>query len=218
MNSYTITVLVDEKITSDGVACLDGFLVNKNSAIVPIQVHAWGATQEWLRQTDARYLIVQGAFAYANYALVISATGAWPISAIDPERLISQVNLVGRAGQAPEARFFDSGSNLAQWSMATNNPPRRGDPKPKPDWHNIKTWGMTAEIATNYVRKGDLISVTGRLEIEAWTDRATGDQRWKPVVTCQRLELLGSRSDAPPADEDAAAPAPARPSAPPRGW
>ena len=215
MNSCTITVLVAEKITSDPVACLTGLLVNKAETIVPVQIHAWSHTQEWLRSTDARYLIVQGALSFGNQELVIAATNAIPISNVDSNRLLSSANLVGRAGKDPELRCFDSGSNVAEWRIATDNPPRRGEPKPAPDWHNVKAWKKTAQIATDYVRKGSLISITGRLEIEAWTDRTTGDQRWKPVVNCNRLELLGSRSDAPaPAD----APPPASPSAPSGGW
>ena len=214
MNSYLITVLVGEKINSDGVACLKGFVANKSDATVPIQVHAWGPTQEWLKATDSKYLIVQGALSLSKHELVISATGAWPIPSIDTNRLISQANLVGHAGRDPAGRYFESGSNLAEWTLATNNTPRRGEPNPAPDWHNIKAWRQTAQTATDYVRKGSLIEVSGWLEIEAWTDRSTEDKRWRPVVTCQRLQLLGRRSDAPAVD----APAAARPSVPDRGW
>jgi len=231
MNNYIITVSVTEKITSDAVATVKGLVHDKTGTTVPIQVHAWGHTQEFLRNTDYNSLIVQGSLSFRNQELVIAATLAWPISSIDPDRLISQANLVGRAGQDPAGKYFESGSTLAEWSMATNNPPRRGEPQPASDWHNVKTWGRTAEIAMDYVRKGTLIAITGRLEIESWNDRWTGGERFKPVVNCQRLELLGSRSDdrreAPADDEEApydpapasaAAPAPARPSAPFGGW
>jgi len=225
MNNYIITLSVTEKITSDPVATVKGLVVNKAGTTVPIEVHAWNLTQEFLRNTNYNSLIVQGSLSFCNQELVISATGAWPISHIDPNRLISQATLVGRAGREPAGKYFESGSNLAEWSMATNTPPRRGEPQPASDWHNVKAWGKTAEIAMDFVRKGTLIAITGRLEIESWNDRLTGGDRFKPVVNCQRLELLGSRSDdrreAPAADEEGhydPAPASARPSAPFGGW
>ncbi|MBO0350855.1 single-stranded DNA-binding protein [Phormidium pseudopriestleyi FRX01] len=56
-------------------------------------------------------------------------------------------------------------------------------------------WGKTAEIAAQYVRKGSLIGVTGSLKFEYWNDRSTGVQRSKPVISVDRLDLLGSKQD-----------------------
>ena len=119
---------------------------------------------------------------------------------------MNSINLVGRAGRDPEVKFFESGSTVAEVSLAV-----RGQKKDEIDWFNLKIWGKTAQIAADYVRKGSLIGISGRLTIEKWTDRTSGEERSKPVVVVDRLELLGSRSDnegaSPAGSRSAAAPA-----------
>jgi single stranded DNA-binding protein len=58
---------------------------------------------------------------------------------------------------------------------------------------NCKAWGKTAQVAGDYVRKGSKVAVVGRLEIEQWTDRTSGEVRSKTLVVIDRLELCGSR-------------------------
>lgn len=105
---------------------------------------------------------------------------------------INSITLVGRAGRDPEVRYFESGSVVAQFSIATNRYKADEDP----DWHNIKVWGKSAQVAADYVRKGHLVGVTGRLEYEKWTDSNTGEARSKPVVVADRIQLLTSKSEA----------------------
>jgi single-strand DNA-binding protein len=104
----------------------------------------------------------------------------------------SPIALVGRAGRDPEVRYFESGSLVAEVSLAVRR--TRDDT----DWFNLKIWGKQAQTAADYVRKGSLIGVTGSLASESWTDRATGEIRSKPVVRVDRLDLLGSRRDSDP--------------------
>lgn len=102
------------------------------------------------------------------------------------------VNLVGRAGRNPEVRYFDSGSIRCTLTLAVNRTYSNTD---EPDWFELELWGKTAEIASNYVRKGSLIGVQGALKFEYWRDRNTGANRSKPVIKVERLELLGSKQD-----------------------
>jgi single-strand DNA-binding protein len=115
---------------------------------------------------------------------------------------MNQIILVGRAGRDPEVRYFESGTMVANLTLAVN---RRKDEDP--DWFNLKIWGKQAQVAADYVRKGSLIGVIGSMTIEKWTDRASGEERSKPVVNVDRLELLGSKRDA---EGGNAAPASAR--------
>jgi single-strand DNA-binding protein len=108
------------------------------------------------------------------------------------------VSFVGRAGRDPEIKYFESGSVVANLTLAVN---RRKDEDP--DWFNLEIWGKTAQVAADYVRKGSLIGVTGSIRIEKWNDRTTGEQRSKPVVRVDRLELLGSKRDNAPTSDDA---------------
>jgi single-strand DNA-binding protein len=105
---------------------------------------------------------------------------------------LNLVTLVGRAGRDPELRYFESGNVVCNVSMAVDRQ-RRGDDKP--DWFELELWGRTAEIAGDYVRKGKLFGITGSLKFDRWNDRSTGEERQRPVVRVDRLELLGSRRD-----------------------
>ena len=133
---------------------------------------------------------------------------------------INTITLVGRAGRDPETRFFESGSVVSNLTLAVNRPSRDEE---EPDWFTLEIWGKQAQVAADYVRKGSLIGVVGRMTTERWTDRSTGEQRSKPVVKVERLALLGSRADnAAAAQSMAAQPAAAAPVTPagtgPQSW
>jgi single-strand DNA-binding protein len=102
------------------------------------------------------------------------------------------VHLVGRVGGDPEMKYFESGTQLCTLTLAVN---RRSKNQDQPDWFNLKIWGKTAEIARNYAKKGSQIGVKGSLEVETWTDKATGTERSRPVIKVDTLELLGSKRD-----------------------
>jgi single-strand DNA-binding protein len=65
----------------------------------------------------------------------------------------------------------------------------------EPDWFNLEIWGKQAQVAADYVKKGSLLGIIGSFKLDRWTDRATGEERTKPVVRVDRLELLGSKRD-----------------------
>jgi single-strand DNA-binding protein len=100
-------------------------------------------------------------------------------------------SFTGRAGRDPEVRYFESGSMVAEFSIAVDGWKRDS----KPLWLNLKIWGKTAEIAANYVRKGSMIAVSGQLESETWTDKGSGEERSKIVLNVKELTLLDSKKD-----------------------
>ena len=104
---------------------------------------------------------------------------------------INSVTLVGRAGRDPEVRYFESGTVVANLTMAVNRRNRNDEP----DWFNLEIWGKQAQVAADYVKKGSLIGITGSFKLDSWKDRNTGENRNKPVVRVDRLELLGSKRD-----------------------
>ena len=104
---------------------------------------------------------------------------------------INSVTLVGRAGRDPEVRYFESGTVVANLTLAVN----RRNRDDEPDWFNLEIWGKQAQVAADYVKKGSLIGVTGSFKLDSWKDRNTGEDRNKPVVRVDRLELLGSKKD-----------------------
>ncbi len=104
---------------------------------------------------------------------------------------VNSVTLVGRAGRDPEVRYFESGSVVANLTMAVN----RRSKDDEPDWFNLEIWGKQAQVAADYVKKGSLLGIVGTFKLDTWNDRNTGENRSKPVVRVDRLELLGSRKE-----------------------
>ena len=104
---------------------------------------------------------------------------------------INSVNLVGRAGREPDVRYFESGSIIANFTLAVNRRSRDEEP----DWFNLEIWGKQAQIAADYVKKGSLIGITGSFKIDSWKDKSSGEDRFKPVIRVDRLNLLGSKRD-----------------------
>ena len=104
---------------------------------------------------------------------------------------INPINLVRRAVREPDVRYFESGSTVANFTLAVNRI-GKGD---EPDWFNLEIWGKQAQIAADYVKKGSLVGITGSFKIDSWKDKNTGEDRFKPVVRVDRLNLLGSRKE-----------------------
>tara|TARA_Y100001970_G_C13804646_1_gene636821 strand:- start:50 stop:430 length:381 start_codon:yes stop_codon:yes gene_type:complete len=104
---------------------------------------------------------------------------------------VNSVNLVGRAGRDPDVKYFESGSMVANVTIAVN----RRNKEDEPDWVNLEIWGKQAQVAADYVRKGSLIGITGSFKLDKWNDRASGESRSRPVVRVDRLELLGAKRD-----------------------
>jgi single-strand DNA-binding protein len=101
-------------------------------------------------------------------------------------------SFTGRAGRDPEVRYFESGSMVANLTLAVEGWKRDSEPL----WLPLTIWGKTAQVAVDYVKKGSQIAVSGQLENESWTDKATGEKRSKVVLNVKELTLLGSKKDA----------------------
>ena len=101
--------------------------------------------------------------------------------------------IVGRVGKDPDIKYYESGKVRTSFSVAVN----RWDSKTKSevtDWFNIEVWDKQAEFAGEYVKKGRLVAIDGRIQINNYTD-ATGTERvWNSVVA-SNIRLLGSRRD-----------------------
>lgn len=104
--------------------------------------------------------------------------------------MLNSVVLVGRAGAQPELRYFESGKVQAVFPLAVDRP-RRRDAEAVTDWFQIELWGRQAEVAGEYVRKGALVGIEGRLAFHPKPDSA--DEDGVPYIAASNLRLLGSR-------------------------
>lgn len=106
---------------------------------------------------------------------------------------MNSVVVVGRAGQDPEIKYFESGKVKTAFSLAVN----RWDSKTKSettDWFNIEVWDKQAEFAGEYVKKGRLVAVDGRIAVNKWSD-ASGVEKERFNVIANNVRLLGSKRD-----------------------
>ena len=103
---------------------------------------------------------------------------------------INQISLVGRLGQKPDVKWFESGAVVAKVSLAVNR--RSRNKNETPNWFPLECWGKTAKILADYTNKGSLIAVEGELKFDEWVDRNTNETRFKPVIKVNRLELLST--------------------------
>ena len=105
---------------------------------------------------------------------------------------MNSVVLVGRLGQDPELKYFESGSCKARFSLAVDR--NVGKTNQQTDWFTIETWAKLAEFSGEWLKKGTAISLAGSIEVQRWKD-ATGNTREMPVVRATEIRLEGSRRD-----------------------
>ena len=127
---------------------------------------------------------------------------------------VNKAILVGRLGRDPETRYTSGGQAVCNFTMATDETykDRAGERQKRTEWHRIVVWGKQAEIAQQYLHKGSLIFLEGRIQTRQWDDRE-GQKRTTVEIVANNFRMLGGRSDdagagAPSASGDADAHAP----------
>ena len=104
---------------------------------------------------------------------------------------MNKVLMVGRLTRDPELRTLPSGKAVANFVVATNE--FRGDGAgERTEYHNVVAWDRLAEICGQYLSKGQLVDVEGRLQTRQWDDDA-GVRHWKTEVVVNSLEMLSGR-------------------------
>lgn len=110
--------------------------------------------------------------------------------------MVNKAILVGHLGKDPEVRSTSSGRAVANFTVATNRryTDRDGQRHEETEWHRIVAWGRQAEIAGQYLRRGRLVYVEGRLQTRQWEDRQ-GEKRYTTEIVCDQFTMLGGRTD-----------------------
>ena len=109
---------------------------------------------------------------------------------------VNKVILVGRLGRDPETRFTGGGQAVANFSVATDETykDKNGERQKRTEWHKIVVWGKQAEIAQQYLKKGSLIYVEGRIQSREWQDKE-GQKRTSFEIVANNFRMLGGRAD-----------------------
>ncbi len=92
---------------------------------------------------------------------------------------VNKVILVGHIGNKPEGRYTTSGASTASFSLATNESwiNSENEKQERTEWHNIIAWNKLADFTTEYLQKGQLIYIEGRLQTRTYKDKED-IQRW----------------------------------------
>ena len=126
---------------------------------------------------------------------------------------VNKVTLIGRLGQDPEIRFTGDGAAVASFSVATNESwkDQSGEIQDRTEWHRVVMYGRMAETATEYMKKGQMVYVEGRLHTREWEDQ-NQIKRKTTEIRCDNFTMLGRRSDAPTGQSQGAmSPSPSAP-------
>ena len=104
---------------------------------------------------------------------------------------VNQVMLIGRLGRDPESHDSPSGK-MTFFSVATSRRYKdsNGQPQEETEWHSIVAFGNIADEVAKYVKKGDLVYVSGRLRTRRYTDKQ-GVERYKTEIICNQMQMLG---------------------------
>ena len=108
---------------------------------------------------------------------------------------LNKVLLIGNLTREPEVRYTPKGTAVADIGLAVNriSTTDSGERREEVTFLDVTLWGRQAEIAGEYLKKGRPVFIEGRLQMDTWDDKTTGQKRSKIKVVCENLQLLGSR-------------------------
>jgi single-strand DNA-binding protein len=124
---------------------------------------------------------------------------------------LNRVLLIGNLTRDPELRYTPKGTPVTDFGLAVSRiySGENGEKKEETTFVDVTLWARQAEIAGQYLKKGRPVFIEGRLQLDTWDDKQTGQKRSRLRVVGENIQLLGSR---PEGDASSSAPPPRRPS------
>ncbi|MBC9785484.1 single-stranded DNA-binding protein [Heliobacterium chlorum] len=115
--------------------------------------------------------------------------------------MLNRVILIGRLGRDPELRHTNSGTPVCSFSIAVDRPQssnqRQAGTEKVTDWFNIVVWSQQAITCSQYLHKGRLVAIDGRLQTRSWTEQQSGQKRSAVEIIAETVRFL-ERGDAQP--------------------
>jgi single-strand DNA-binding protein len=110
---------------------------------------------------------------------------------------VNKAILVGRLGRDPETRYTSGGQAVANFTLATDETfkDRSGERQKRTEWHRIVLWGKLAEITQQYLKKGMLVYIEGRIQTRQWEDKRDGQKRSTTEIVANVMRMLTSRAE-----------------------
>jgi single-strand DNA-binding protein len=114
---------------------------------------------------------------------------------------VNKVMLIGRLGADPQLKYTPSGRANVNFNLATNASwkDQDGNQQERTDWHRIVAWGKLAEVMGEWLKKGSLIYLEGRLQTRSYDD-SNGVKRYITEVVATDLEMLGGKGQGEPSE------------------
>ena len=108
---------------------------------------------------------------------------------------LNKVMLIGNLTRDPEIRYTPKGTAVAELGLAVNRryTAENGEKREEVTFIDVTLWSRLAEIAGEYLKKGRPVYIEGRLQLDSWDDKATGQKRSKLKIVGEEMQLLGSR-------------------------
>jgi single-strand DNA-binding protein len=109
---------------------------------------------------------------------------------------VNKVILLGNQGKDAEVKALQSGSAVANFSLATTERYKdtRGEWQDKTEWHNLVAYGRTAEIIRDYTEKGSKLYIEGKLSARSWEDKDTGKTIYRTEIVVVDVGLLSNKN------------------------
>ncbi len=107
---------------------------------------------------------------------------------------LNKVMMIGRLGQDPEIRYTQSGSAVANFSIATNEywTDKQGEKRERTDWHNVVAWSKQADLVQSYLKKGSQVYIEGKIQNSDWEDQE-GKKHYKTEIVVTNIQFLDSK-------------------------
>ncbi|MBP7766455.1 MAG: single-stranded DNA-binding protein [Syntrophaceae bacterium] len=111
--------------------------------------------------------------------------------------MVNKVILIGRLGKDPEIRYLPDGTMNTNFRIATDESykDKNGEKVQKTEWHQIVTYRKLAEICGNYLVKGKLVFIEGRIQTRSWDDK-DGVKRYTTEIIANNMQMLDSKGQA----------------------
>jgi single-strand DNA-binding protein len=118
---------------------------------------------------------------------------------------LNHVSLIGRLGKDPESRFTPNGKKVAHFSLAVSQRWKGtdGQAREHTEWVNIEAWGRLGEICQQYLHKGSLIYLEGRLKTDKYEDKE-GETKYFTKVVALSMQMLDKKPEEEPAEAEEA--------------
>jgi len=103
---------------------------------------------------------------------------------------LNRVQLIGRLGKDPEGKFTPTGRKVTHFSLAVSNrwKSKEGDMKEYTEWVNVEAWGRLGEVCQEYLKKGSLVYLEGRLKTDKYEDK--GETKYYTKVVALSMQML----------------------------